>query len=252
MMNYKALNSIWAALLLALITPVAQADFIGLKVGGGIWDHDVSGSVRHTDVNNVDLKNDLKLGDEQDSYAFIVIEHPVPLIPNVKVSKTGLSTAGNGTVTTVFNYGGISYTGGASINSALVLDHQDVTLYYEILDNVVSIDVGVSAKILDGKVSITESGVTNSTPLTGTIPMLYGAAMVELPGTGFAFGMELSMLGIGDSEITDTTAKLVYRMTDFLGIEAGVRSMTIKLDALDAVYANMEFSGAFANVFLHF
>ncbi|MDH5408642.1 MAG: TIGR04219 family outer membrane beta-barrel protein [Gammaproteobacteria bacterium] len=253
-MNVKNTFKFIAGLLMFSLSSLASADFIGLKVGGGIWDHDVSGSIRYSTDGDVDLKNDLKLGDEQDAYSYVYIEHPVPLIPNVKVSKTGLTTAGSGAVTSVFTYGGINYTAGVNINSELVLDHQDVTLYYEILDNFVSLDIGLTGKIFDGMVTITnvDTSTTSAYELTGTIPMLYAAVSVELPLTGLTLGIEGNMVGIGDSEISDIVAKVSYETSFALGFEAGIRTVSVKLDNLDTTFSSMEFSGPFANLFLHF
>lgn len=251
-MNTKRIVSSLLALSLGLTTHTASADFIGIKVGGGIWDHDVGGNIRYINLDNVDLKNDLKLADEQDAYTFVIFEHPVPLIPNVKVSKSGLSTAGSGTVSTSFSYGGTTYSVSDSITTELVLDHQDVTLYYELLDNVVTADVGITAKMIDGSVAITRSGTTSRNVISGTVPMLYGAFGVSIPLAGIYVGVEGSALKIGDSEISDMTAKVVYETSYALGLEAGIRTMTIKLDGLDAVTSSMEFSGPFVNLFLHF
>ncbi|MDH5181489.1 MAG: TIGR04219 family outer membrane beta-barrel protein [Gammaproteobacteria bacterium] len=252
MMNSKKLTSCFFALSLGLFAQTASADFIGIKVGGGIWDHDVSGTVRYIDLVNVDLKNDLKLADEQDTFVYAVFEHPVPLIPNVKVSKSGLSTSGSGVVSTPFSYGGTTYNVSESISSKLVLDHQDVTAYFQILDNIVSLDIGITAKMLDGYVSITRSGVTSRNVISGTIPMIYGAVGVTIPLSGIYVGVEGSSLNIGDNEISDITAKVVYKSALPFGIEGGIRDVSIKLDGLDAVTASMTFSGPFINLFLHF
>lgn len=236
------------ALGLGIFSQTASADFIGLKVGGGIWDFETSGTIRYVSLNDVDLKNDLKLQDDQGNYTYVVFEHPVPLIPNVKVSKTGLSTNGAGTVSTDFSYGGTTYTAATNVATELVLDHQDVTIYYELLDNLVTVDVGLTAKMIDGSVTVNSS----RNQISGTIPMVYGAVGVSIPGVGIYVGVEGSALKIGDSEISDMTAKVSYSTSFMLGVEAGIRTVTVKLDGLDGVSSSMEFSGPFANVFLHF
>jgi len=251
-MNTQLFPKFLIGLLMISLSSTAFADFIGLKVGGGIWDYEISGSIRNGSVIDVDLKDDLKLQDDQDTYAFVYIEHPVPLIPNVKISRTGLATEGSGTLTADFSYGGVNYSASQSIVTEMVLDHQDVTLYYEILDNYVSLDIGLTGKMFDGEVSITRGGTKTTSELTGTLPMLYAAVSVELPLSGLTFGVEGNFIGIGDSEITDYIAKVSYETSYAIGFEAGIRSITVKLDDLDATYSNMEFSGPFANLFIHF
>lgn len=80
--------------------------------------------------------------------------------------------------------------------------------------------------------------------------MLYVAAEIMLPA-GFALNGEISTISAGGDSVTDVQAKLTYT-TDFnLGIEAGVRTQSIKVD-VDSVKADVEFSGVFAGVYFKF
>lgn len=224
-----------------------SATILGFQAGGGLWTHDPSGSIS-TSADTVgvsaDLKNDLKLSEEQEGYTYFLVEHPIPLIPNFKYVDTKLTSSGNsGTAT--FTFDNVNYT--TAVNSKFELNQTDMIFYYEILDNVISLDVGLNAKTIDGLVAI-----SNTTPTTfsGTIPMLYVAAEVLLPA-GFAIAGEISTISAGSDEITDLTAKVTYT-TDFnLGVEAGLRTQTIAID-VDSVQANVEFSGVFAGVYFKF
>lgn len=227
-----------------------SATVLGIQAGGGSWKHDPSGSITSSvggTGTSADLKNDLQLSEESEGYAYFVLEHPVPLIPNFKYVNTKLTSAGTGNVTTQFDFNGTTYNINTNVTTTLELNQTDYILYYEILDNIVSFDVGLNAKMLDGKASVT--GSTTST-FTGTIPMLYVAAEIALPA-GFALAAEISTISAGGDSITDTTAKVMYT-TDFnLGIEAGVRSLSIDVD-VDNVKTDMEFSGIFAGVYFKF
>jgi len=237
-------------LLLGLASPV-NADFVGLKAGGGIWDFEPSGTFRYLG-GDIDLKEDLKLKDEQGTFTFIAIEHPIPLIPNIKISKTNLATTGGGTLTVAYDFAGTTYSVSDTVETELDLSHSDVTLYYQFLDNIISFDLGLTGKTFDGKASVTRAGVTNSTLIDDTIPMLYAAVGLTIPVIDIYLGVEGSALSIGDNSISDVTAKISYESDYAVGIEAGVRTISIELDDLDSNYSNMEFSGAFANLFLHF
>ncbi len=223
-----------------------SATILGIQAGGGSWKHDPSGSIR-TSADGVgisaDLKNDLNLAEESEGYAYFILEHPVPLIPNFKYVNTKLKSSGAGAIN--FDFNGTPY-GAAGVNTTLDLSNTDHILYYEVLDNVVSFDIGLNAKKVDGQ-AIVDADVVS---FSGTIPMLYVAAEIALPA-GFALAAEISTISAGGDSITDTTAKLMYT-TDFnLGIEAGVRSLTIDVD-VDSVKTNMEFSGVFAGVYFKF
>lgn len=121
------------------------ATILGIQAGVGTWKHDPSGPIS-TNLDGAgitaDLKNDLKLTEDSEGYTYFSIEHPVPLVPNFKYMSTKLTSAGTGAVG--FDFNGVTYN--TAVNTKLVLDQTDLILYYEVLDNVVSLDVGINAK----------------------------------------------------------------------------------------------------------
>lgn len=242
-----------AAVALLPLTSMA-ATILGFQAGVGSWKHDPSGnfaaSVADT-TSRADLKNDLNLAEESEGYSYFVVEHPVPLIPNFKYVNTKLSSSGSGTIATDFTFNGINYTNGNAVTSSFTLDQTDAIFYYEILDNdLVSFDLGLNAKRIDGQASAVSGGSNESVTFSGTVPMLYAAAEIGLPA-GFTLAGEISTLSIGDNEISDITAKVTYT-TDFnLGVEAGLRTMSVKIEE-DNVTADMDFSGIFAGVYFKF
>ena len=231
----------------------AQADSLGFEVGGGVWQPDASGTFQHGGAN-IDLKNDLFLKDgENQGYAYAVLEHPIPLIPNIKISKTSLNFTGTGTVGTGYTFGSTAYAAGTAVTTEMNLDHTETTLYYSLLDNWINVDLGLTAKTFSGKTSVTAAGVTETTNIDKTIPLVYLAAGVELPFiNSLFFGVESSFLSVGNHKIQDTTVKFSYTTSYFLGFELGYRTFSMKLDNLNNNTSDMEFTGSFANLFLHF
>ena len=226
-----------------------SATVLGFQAGGGTWEHDPSGYIS-TDVDGVgvtaDLKDDLQLKEESEGYVYFVLEHPIPVIPNFKYMNTKLTSAGSGTVSATFDFNGVTYSASSAITTKLQLDTTDYIFYYEILDNVVSLDIGLNARQIDGEATVN----TDTTAFTGTIPMLYVGAEIMLPA-GFSIVGEISTISLDENEITDTAVKLTYT-TDFnLGLEVGTRSQTYTID-VDTVQADMEFSGVFAGVYFKF
>ena len=235
-----------------LFHQMANADTLGFRAGTGIWQPDASGTFQHGG-GNIDLKNDLFLKDGEDqNYVYAFFEHPIPLIPNIKISQTALSFDGAGTAGG-YIFGTTTYS--TAITTQMVLDHTDTTLYYSLLDNWFHLDLGLTAKTFDGKLSVTRTsdGVTETTNIDKTIPLLYAAAGIELPFiNNLFFGVEANVLSVGDHTVKDVTAKVSYTTDYWLGFEAGVRTFTVELNNLNANSSNMEFTGSFANLYIHF
>ena len=105
----KKLHTLACAAILSL--PVASmADTLSVSIGGGMWQEDPSGYFRNaSDPTHVDVKDDLFWTEENQGYLFVTLEHPVPLIPNVRVMTTSLDHSGSGTASFVLN--GKTFTG---------------------------------------------------------------------------------------------------------------------------------------------
>ena len=223
-----------------------SATVLGFQAGGGSWDHAPSGSIS-TDSDGVgvsaDLKDDLKLSKNSEGYSYFILEHPIPVIPNFKYVNTKLTSSGN-SGSANFTYNGINYT--TAVDTSIDLSQTDMILYYEILDNVVSLDVGLNAKKIEGQ-TVVDSDTTN---FSATIPMLYVAAEIALPA-GFAIGADISTISAAGNSITDTTVKLTYTTDFYLGVEAGLRTQSYTLD-IDSVKADMKFDGVFAGIYFKF
>ena len=199
------------------------ATVLGFQAGTGIWSQTPSGTISSTIGTET-----LTETEKDESYVYFVLEHPVPILPNFKYAAIAVTAAGSG-VNTVFD-----------------LDQTDATLYYEILDNVVSLDIGVTARKVEG---VFATGVLSET-FSETVPMIYAAAEIALP-VGFALVGEINTISSGDDDITDITAKLTYT-TDFnLGIEVGTRTQSYEV-SIDTVQTDIEFSGLFAGVYFKF
>ena len=237
---------------------VSNADVIGVWAGGGLWNWDVSGSFSYQSAlisDTINLENTganyLNWADDDSSTLFVIIDHPVPLIPNVKLFSTSLSTSGTGLATASF--GGASLT--ADVTSSLEMDMTDVTLYWDILDNVVGLDIGINAKILDGTIIVTDvstPGQTDTANFDVTIPMLYAGVDFSLPLTGLMVGANAAYIGFDGSEVTEYHAYVRYDSAFVFGIEAGIKSFNITLDDIDQSYGELEFSGTYAQLYVHF
>lgn len=244
------LKQILAGIVLTLTgISIASADTLGFRAGTGVWQPEAEGTFRHGG-GDIDLKNDLFLKDDDQTHTYAILEHPLPLIPNIKISQTTLSSKGAGTPAG-FTFDGTSYS--TAITSELVLDHSDVTLYYQLLDNWINFDLGISARKFDGKLVVSDGTTTKQTNIDQTVPMLYAAAALEIPGiSDLVIAVEMNMVEYDGSTIKDVTSKISYTTSYLVGFDVGVRTFTVELDNVNGNYSNMDFIGSFANLYIHF
>ncbi len=238
------------AIAFSLLPFTASADFIGFAVGAAYWNPDPSGDITYMNSGSNDFSDDLKLGDSQENVLWAVIEHPVPMLPNIKLVKTTLGLEGrNGTLNADF---GDVNAGLPGVNTDLTLDQIDAIFYYEILDNWVNLDLGLNFKIIDGSAKVSRQPFSTKEDFTATVPLLYGNAVFELPFTGFSAGLEASLLSVNDNSVTDMTATVGYESDIGLGVLAGLRRQSIVLKDTGDVDLDFTVSGPFAAVYYDF
>ncbi|MEE8057106.1 MAG: TIGR04219 family outer membrane beta-barrel protein [Pseudomonadales bacterium] len=244
-------HSLIYAGLVCAISSTTMADTIGFEVGAYSWQENFSGDVTSGVLGtNVDVENDLGYSDESNNVFYVVLEHPIPLVPNLRIQQTDMDLSATGNAT--FQFGNITFSG--PITSSIDLSHTDFTLYYEILDNWISLDVGITARsINDGSISITDNttGLTDDFDADGVIPLLYVATRFDLPLSGLYVGADLNGLSVGDSSLIDYRVNLGYESSIGLGVEAGFRSFELDYDD-DDDDADLTIDGAYVGIFYHF
>lgn len=247
----KKLLTLTCATLLSL-PAISTADVLSIAIGGGVWKEDPSGYFRNQsagDTIDVDVKDDLFWKEENQGYWFATLEHPVPILPNVRILSTSLDHSGSGTAS--FDLDGVTF--GGTVSSSGSFDQTDITAYWEVLDNVVSLDLGLTAKLIDFSYSVASTAPVAQTSgsLSGTIPMVYGLVGVS-PIPGLYLGVEGNFIGYDGNDLTDLTAKVSYTTDFFLGVEGGYRSQSYKLDDFDGYTGKLEFEGPFLGAYLKF
>lgn len=236
------------ALTVLLVSSQSQADMLGAGVGTGIWTSGPVGTIT-TGSNEFDVEKDTGLETNNNNYVWAYFNHPVPLIPNIRLESTQVSSSGNGSQNVTFQ--GQAFT--ADNQTDLNLNQVDVLLYWGIPLPAVNINYGFGAKQFTGDLTITDSNNNRETTnLDGTVPVGYLAAHANIPALPLSFSADIKTLG---SAYNDTTLKARYDITDFglkLGIEAGYRVQALKSDALSDLDIDMKIDGYFAGVTLVF
>ncbi len=248
------LNKAISALLLTLSLSsvhTAQADTVlGLFVGGGTWQSKPSGSFNAGD--NINLGDFLSLDSTSSTYIFAALEHPLPFIPSVKLSMTDYADD----VTTTFSqsktFKSTTYTAGSSVNTQIDLNFTDLTLYYEVLDNWVSLDLGLTARQFNGSITLASGSTTSSTDITGTYPLAYVKAQFDLPLTGLFAGAEANALSLREkAKSNDISLYLGYEAEMGLGAIAGYRQISYSFDDLNALNSDIDIAGPYLSIYFH-
>lgn len=239
--------------LLAMTPLTAAADFIGLYLGLGSWQGTPTGNIGRTDI---DLDSTLNLEEQSNKFAYIAIEHPIPLLPNLRVQHSEMNWSDSALIESGTDLNGNPFTTTQQADIALDLTHTDATFYYEVLDNIIDFDLGVTARLFDGEASLIGITQQESIELEAVVPLLYGKLGVSVPTTGLAAELSANWINVDDFRLVDWSAQLNYEFDVLPAMDAaiilGYRSQLIELDDLDELQSDARFDGYFLALQLHF
>ena len=234
-------------ILATLLTTFSQADFLGGEVNIGYYNHAPSGTVTY-DGDTIDIEKDLQWNSQNDVFVKAYFEHPLPIIPNIKVGYTAFTHTGDGKASKDFTFGGVGFTVTDKLKTNLDLKMYDVALYYELLDNWVNVDAGINVKLIDGTLNVKTSTKDETSSFNAPIPMLYAKARFDVPTTDLSFQVEGNYVSYDGSTIYDAEAGVRYTFALGLGLEAGYKTMKLKLNDIDDTSMDSDFSGAYGKL----
>lgn len=232
----------------ALISPLsANADTLSFSAGGGAWNASPDGSFQATtDKDSVSVTDNLFWESDYQGYFFATLEHPIPIIPNVKLMYTKIEQSGSGT--TNFTFDGLPFSG--KVSNDFKIENLDLIAYYEVLDNVVSVDLGINIRNMKIDYTIV-NGNKATDSFDETVPLLYALVGVS-PLPDLIVSGEVSYLKYSGSSISDVTAKITYTTNFFVGFEAGYRIQKYEFDDVSGYDADLTFDGMFAGAYVKF
>ncbi|MDB2386872.1 TIGR04219 family outer membrane beta-barrel protein [Shewanella sp.] len=247
-------KTLLACALLSSVTGGAAhaATVIGFEIGGDYWQADTGGTFAEKGQPQQDFNYD----NSSQGSIWVAVEHPVPLVPNVKIRQNKISDDGGANVTN-FNFAGKQYKG--AITTDTDLSNTDFVLYYELLDNdIVSLDFGAAYKLMDGNVRVHQvlaSGNKHSEKsIDSGIVMGYVDAQVGVPGLGL-YGFTDIMMGVDESNVYDYSVGLGWNFDgtalDYR-VRVGYRDFQFNVNNFDGVTADTQFNGYFAGVEIAF
>ncbi|MCK4442708.1 MAG: TIGR04219 family outer membrane beta-barrel protein [Sulfurovaceae bacterium] len=234
-------------MLASIATTFGIADFIGGEIDLGYYSHSPSGTAQYKG-DSVDIEKDLNWADEKDMFIRAYFEHPVPIIPNIRVGYSKFSHEGDGTASKQFSWNNFSIDLTDKVYSKIDLDMYDLTLYYEFLDNWLSADAGLNVKYLDGTVDVRTTTDSSHNDVQVPIPMLYLKGRVDIPATDLSFQLEGDYISYSGNMLYDFELGARYTFFAGLGLEAGYKAMKIKIDDIDDFSMDTDFNGAYGKI----
>jgi outer membrane protein len=230
-------------------------DALGFQAGAGQWYINLEGDVGQN--GSTTTLNDLGFEDETSNVLWAMLEHPIPILPNLRVMHSSISATETSTTSQRFTVGGIVIDAEVRVLTDMDLSHTDATLYYELLDNWVTFDLGVTARQMEGYVEVqSEVSQTARAELEGVLPMAYLNLQLDFPGSGWSIGGTANGISYQGDKVTDMSARIGYAfelapMMD-IGVNIGYRSLHLQADEFGDLYADATISGSFAELVVHF
>ncbi len=234
---------------LCLAATTASADVIGVHGRVGAWLMDYSGEFKDLDNNGtlVDIEDDLGFDSETTGFAEIAFEHPIPLLPNIKLAYMNIDTTESSVIDDPIRIEGITFLPNTDVRTEFQALVYDATLYYELLDNWVQADVGVTIRYLDIDIELSDKTGTASTQqsLSAPLPMLYANAQFDLPLTDVYANVSVNGLAFDDIVTYDAQAAIGWMPLTFVGGEIGYRQFVIDADDIEDYDFDLTLSGPY-------
>jgi len=238
-------------ILFVLITNISFADTIfGVYTGVQTWLHDNSGDFS-LDNQFYDARENIDQNSKNNLSFYVAVEHALPFIPNIKLRQNNLE---------INRFFQVADACPAVIPSSCLpatsidLSHLDATLYYEILDNWLNLDLGLSLIYFNGTIDFgsgTEDQFSNI-DYDKVVPALYGKAMFELPVTDLSASITANVGTFSSNTIVDFEMAAQYKIGLGFNIEAGYRQQTIDFEDIAGSQTDSQSKGIFAALNFHF
>lgn len=194
---------------------------------------------------------------ESNNELFFSIEHPVPLLPNLRYLTSDVSVSGSQTLTQTYILSGRTYRVASTLDANYDYEYSDYSLYYELFDNqVLEFDLGVTLKDIDASLAVVNRQDANEASrrdASGIEPYIYTAAKLNLPLLNLGFSTHLN---VKDSSTYDFEFAIEYQLGDMPAIQPylqlGWKKQELDLEDFDSLYLKHSWDAAFAGIYFAF
>ncbi len=240
-----SVQNLSAVLLLAICglnSHNAQAADFAARIGVSSWQQDLGGSIDSTnsEIGTVSVEDDLGFGSESGLSYYLLLEHPLGVVPNVKLQYTELNSDESNDLQRDITYDNVTFTANQTIRSALDLNHVDLSLYWQPVQGRFDLSLGFTIRVLDGSFTVrsenNESVARQS--VDEALPLPYAHIGYEFGDTGMSIEAEVKAAAFEGDKFIDSNLRLAWESNIGLGLEFGYRSITLDADDLDVTDSN--------------
>ncbi|MBU2919054.1 MAG: outer membrane protein [Psychrosphaera sp.] len=233
--------------------PATADNLLQLSAGISFWNSTPDGSFGETadSVLTLDKKSAV-----QSSY-YLTIEHPFPLAPNIKLSKTATSNNSSSTLDKTFVSNGSIFRVASALDVTADYDQLDVITYFEIFDNrTLELDLGITFRQHSIHTQVTnqnDKSESVSNKVSDLEVLAYAAGKVNLPLLSIGAFIETSVV---DKNSYDLQAGVSYEFDATklakTYLQVGVRTQTFEFTNLDGLYTQLDWQELFVGVEVRF
>lgn len=198
----------------------AQADLLGARIGVDYWQ--VQPKLSAGDPGKAGR---LVLDDATELAWNGRFEHPLPLLPNIAVRYQHSDVSANAALTNSLVLAQKTFAAGTIASQHNSMKHIDLTGYYEVLDNpVLSLDLGLTARLLQSDVGLTTSSTAASRELSVVLPMVFVDAEIGLWGTDTHWFFTGNYSRYQSDQNYDWRSGIAWRFIDIAMFQAHLRA----------------------------
>ncbi len=237
---------------------------IDLELYGGAVRQQPSGFISYKG-DAIDLKRDANVGDKTQPWLRLKFEHPLPLIPNIKLGAMPMKLEGKGRLNRNFQFGNTIFASNVDFDLSVKLDRVDATLYYNVpflgvlTAGILDIEYGLNLRYItfEGKVTGQDTlgnSRTESKSLNIPVPMGHLAAEIS-PVSSLSILGQLNYISFSGNTYYDYNVGARIKPIG-LGIarpfiEAGYREEKLKIDKSE-VRSDIKIKGPYVMLGLEF
>ncbi|NPA16834.1 TIGR04219 family outer membrane beta-barrel protein [Persephonella sp.] len=240
-----------AGLLLAggfLFSSAMAVPAVDGELSAGYIKQDIDGWINYKG-DSADVDSDLNIGTENSYFIRAKLEHPIPILPNIKLQYLRMRFSGDGTVSRTFTFGNITVNVDERVRTKLDLDHYDFVLFYNLpfinALQVIDAEFGLNVRVIDfyAWVQRVSTGEEDSVSLTLPIPMLHGSLELK-PLSFISFLVEANGIAYQGNHYYDVSGEVRLKpirtlvLDVFVGL--GYRYEKLKIDDIDDTSADIK------------